>query len=98
MTLQVDQCTEKQQEEADEFLNKTSTIKDKTESISKGKTGESIGFQVTNNKGKALQGIGSEDIKVIQGISNIKNKAKESYANKDKKTLKKELEDWFDDD
>ncbi|CAI2384681.1 unnamed protein product [Moneuplotes crassus] len=98
MSLEIDQCNEEQQVIAEEHLQRTGAVKEKHESVTKGKVGESIGFAVTNSKGKSVQSIGSDDVKIIQGITKKSDKSKQSYAFKDKTQLKKELEDWFDDD
>lgn len=55
-----------------------------------------IGFAVQNAKGKVVQSLGSKDVKVIEGITKLQSKYKESYAFKDEKTLNQELENWFD--
>lgn len=98
MSLQIDQCSDEQQRKADEFLIRTGVGKDKGEIMSQGKIGESIGFAITNSKGKAVQSIGSEDVKRIEGITKYKNKAKESHAFKDKKQLKDELSAWLEEE
>jgi len=85
MTLKVENCNEKQQKEAEEFLLKTSNVKEKPDTLTKSKASESIGFTVTNSKGKTIDSIESGNIKVIQGITNYKEKSKESYTFKDKK-------------
>jgi hypothetical protein len=98
ISLEVQRCDEDQQNNADEFLLKTSGAKDKSDTAIKSKGAESIGFTINNAKGKHVQSIGSEDVKIIKGITKLQSKHTESYAFKDKKTLKKELESWFDDD
>jgi len=53
---------------------------------------------VTNQKGKSVQSISSNDVKVIESTTKLHDKYKESFAFKDKKILRKELENFFDDD
>lgn len=45
-----------------------------------------------------MQSLGSDDVKIIEGITTLRSKHKESYAFKDKKQLRKELENFFVDD
>ena len=51
-----------------------------------------------NTQGKIVQNISSNDIKIIEGITTLQEKHKESYAFKDKQQLRKELENFFVDD
>jgi hypothetical protein len=98
ISLEVQKCNEDQQHNADDFLLKTGIVKDKSYTAVRSKGTESIGFTIQNPKGKTVQSIGSQDVKIITGITKLQSKHTESYAFKDKKTLKKELEDWFEDD
>jgi len=45
-----------------------------------------------------VQSISSNDVKVIESTTKLHDKYKESFAFKDKKILRKELENFFDDD
>lgn len=78
----------------------------KTPGKLKSKQNESIGkfpsnitgFSIHNAQGKIVQSIGSKDVKIIEGITTMHEKHKESYAFKDKKQLRTELENFFVDD
>jgi hypothetical protein len=105
ISLVVEEANEEQQRNAYNFLTK-STNSNENREIVRNKWGESIGkkpvykigFTVKNAKGKSVQSISSSDVKIIECTTNLQDKYKESFAFKDKKTLKKELEDFFNDE
>lgn len=106
-SLEVEPCTSEQQELADDFNCRLAPTKDimfahsvfnPSENTKSERSTHSVGFVVQNAQGKVIQSLGSENIKLIEGISTMQQKHKESYAFKDKKQLKQDLENWFDDE
>ena len=107
LKLEVQECSDEQLNLADEYNCKLAPTKDimfthsvysEGAKVDRSKGNQSIGFAMENAKGKVVQSLGNENVKVIEGITKMKNKHIQSNAFKDKKQLKKDLENWFDDD